>query len=169
MFPHYLINGTIFEKKNIIEHKTCFIFSTFLSETFLIPRRIQRDMITMHIGLHVKYPLFLSWFNETLLFSTFLRNTKIKFHENPSIWSRVVPCEWTDGRTDMTEPIVAFNSFANAPKNHDGICIYKFASYVSKYKCFYLECVQSGQECVCAMFKLWDVSVRGYDFVIIFR
>jgi len=25
---------------------------------------------------------------------------KIKFHENPSIGSRVVPCGWTDGRAD---------------------------------------------------------------------
>jgi len=37
-FPHYLINGTIFEKrKEIIEHKMCASFSVqFLSETFLI-------------------------------------------------------------------------------------------------------------------------------------
>jgi len=74
--------------------------------------------------------------------------TKIKFHENPSIGSRVVPCGWTGRRTDMTELIDAFSSFANAPKNHDGINIYKFASYVAKYKFCYLECVQSGQECV---------------------
>jgi hypothetical protein len=58
-----------------------------------------------------------------------------------------------DGQTEL---IVAFSSFANAPKNHDGICIYKFASYVAKYKCCYLECVQYGQECVpcCQYFPL---------------
>jgi hypothetical protein len=85
----------------LLNIKHILIFSTFLSETFLIPRRIQRDTIKIYIGLHVKYPLFLSWFNETWLFSTFLKKyTKIKFHENPSIESRVVPCGWTDGRTD---------------------------------------------------------------------
>ena len=31
--------------------------------------------------------------------------------------SQVVPCEQTDGQTDMTKQIVAFHNFANAPKN----------------------------------------------------
>jgi len=30
-----------------------------MSETFLILRKIDRDMIKMYVGLHVKYPLFL--------------------------------------------------------------------------------------------------------------
>ena len=37
----------------------------------------------------------------------------IKFNQNPS---RVVPCGRTEGQTDM-KIIVAFRSFANAPKN----------------------------------------------------
>ena len=36
----------------------------------------------------------------------------MKFHENPSSRSRVVPC----GRTDM-KLIVTFRNFSNAPKN----------------------------------------------------
>jgi len=36
-----------------------------LSETFLIPKRTERDMIKKLIGLHVKYRLFLSDFNKT--------------------------------------------------------------------------------------------------------
>jgi len=40
-----------------------FIFSAILSEIFLILRKTERDMIKMIIGLHVKYPLFLSHFN----------------------------------------------------------------------------------------------------------
>jgi hypothetical protein len=37
IFPHYLINGTIFEKKKIIGHTMCAsIVSTDLSETFFI-------------------------------------------------------------------------------------------------------------------------------------
>jgi hypothetical protein len=44
-FPHYLINDTIFGEK-VIEHKMrVFIFSITLPETFLILKRIQRDMI----------------------------------------------------------------------------------------------------------------------------
>jgi hypothetical protein len=31
----------------------------------------------MFIGLHVKYPLFLSDFNDTLIFTTFQKNTQI--------------------------------------------------------------------------------------------
>jgi len=42
----------------------------------------------------------------------FEKYSSIKFHENPSSGSRVVPC----GRTDMTKLIVAFSNFANAPK-----------------------------------------------------
>jgi hypothetical protein len=42
----------------------------------------------------------------------FRKNCNIKFHENPSNESRVVPC----GRTDMTGLIVAFRKFAKAPK-----------------------------------------------------
>jgi hypothetical protein len=38
----------------------------------------------------------------------------MKFHENPSSGSRVVPCGQTDGRTDMKKLIVAFRKFENA-------------------------------------------------------
>jgi len=45
IFPHYLISGTIFEKK-VNEHKICvLIFSTNLSETFLILGGNERHMI----------------------------------------------------------------------------------------------------------------------------
>ena len=74
-FPHYLINGTIFEKK-IIEHKMCgLIFSASLSQTFIILSRTERVMITNVITLHVKYPLFLSDFKETSILSTDFRKT----------------------------------------------------------------------------------------------
>jgi hypothetical protein len=55
-----------------IEHKMCvLIFSTTLSETFLILRRNDRDTIkNVHWSSRSKYPLFLSGFNETRIFST---------------------------------------------------------------------------------------------------
>ena len=85
IFPLYLTNSTIFErKKTLLNIKYVFWFCLkLLSETFLILRRNERAMIKkMYILLHVKCPLFLSDFNA-----------------NPSSGSRVVPCE----RTDMTK------------------------------------------------------------------
>jgi hypothetical protein len=45
----------------------------------------------------------------------FEKYPNIKFHKNPSSWSRVVPC----GRTDkhMTKLKVTFRNFANPPNN----------------------------------------------------
>jgi len=66
---YYLINGMIFEKVTL----------QLLSETFLILRRNERDMIQMYIHFHVKYTLFLSDFKETPIFSTNFR--KILQHQ----------------------------------------------------------------------------------------
>jgi len=73
------------------------------------------------IGFNVKYWLFLSDFNETLIFSTdFRKNLNIKYNQNPSSESQVVTWgqtdiereRWTGGRTerqtDLTEPTVVF-------------------------------------------------------------
>jgi len=58
-FPNFLINGTIFKKKKFLNTNCVFRFSLqVLSETFLILRRNERDMIKMCIGIHVKHPLF---------------------------------------------------------------------------------------------------------------
>ena len=53
IFPHYLINGTIFGEKKKLLNVNCSI--ELLGETFLI-LSTERDMIKMFIGLHVKYP-----------------------------------------------------------------------------------------------------------------
>jgi hypothetical protein len=60
------------------------------------------------------FPLFLSDFNVTAIFSTDFQNMVI--YENPPSGSRVVPCGQTDGWTDMTKLIVAFRNFENAPE-----------------------------------------------------
>jgi hypothetical protein len=76
-----------------------------------------------------KYPLFLSDCNETLIFSTQFtgkKSSNIKFHQNPSNGSRVVPCGQTDGVTDMTKLIVAVRNFANASYNFFKIYFYNF-------------------------------------------
>ena len=46
-------------RQNVIEYKTCvLIFSTNMSETYLILRRAVRDMIKMYIVFHVQQTLF---------------------------------------------------------------------------------------------------------------
>jgi hypothetical protein len=45
---------------------------------------------------------------------TFEKYSNIKFHENPSSGSRVVPCERR--QTDMTKLTVALGNFGKAPK-----------------------------------------------------
>ena len=66
IFPHYLINGKIFEKKkvfNIQMHVS--IFSTsFLWSIYHLRKKWTR------CGLHIKYPLFMSNFIETWIFLT---------------------------------------------------------------------------------------------------
>jgi len=54
----------------------------------------------------------------TLEFSVqvFEKSSSIKFYENPSSGSRVVPWGRTDGRTDMKQLLVAFRNFAKTPK-----------------------------------------------------
>ena len=61
----HIINDKIFEKKNVNVNKMfVLIVSKTLSEIFLIFRITESHMIKMYIGLHVKYQLFLSDFNE---------------------------------------------------------------------------------------------------------
>jgi hypothetical protein len=49
------------------------ISSTNLPEAFLILISIQQDIITNAHGLHVKYELFLSEFNETSIFCSHIQ------------------------------------------------------------------------------------------------
>ena len=105
IFPSYLINGRVFEKK-ILNTKCVFWISLqLLSEIFLVLRINEWDMIKMYTGLLVKYPSFLSDFNEIWIFSTdFWKIPKYQISQNPSSGSLIVPWgrtnRWTDGRTD---------------------------------------------------------------------
>jgi hypothetical protein len=114
IFPRYLVNGTIFEKK-LPNIKKVFWFSLqLLSETFLILRRIQRDMIINVNTSNVK-DLYSRHILTKLPFPQpiFEKYSNIKFHENPSIGSRVLPCGQTDVKTGMRKLIVALNNFVN--------------------------------------------------------
>jgi hypothetical protein len=62
----------------------------------------------MRIGLRAKNPLFLSGFNETLIFSTVIRKIlKYQFSRKSVQWEPRFPM-WTDRQTDMTKLVVAF-------------------------------------------------------------
>jgi len=59
IFPHHLINCTIFGEKKVIEHKTCVVFFTTSVWKFLILRRIQRRVIINMHSSSCKIPVFL--------------------------------------------------------------------------------------------------------------
>ena len=96
-----------------------------MSETLLILRRIQRDIIINVQRYSGKETLFLSYFKKfTTSREIFEKYSNIKFNENPSDWSRIVPWGETraepkrqmDKQADVTKLIVTFRNFANAPK-----------------------------------------------------
>ena len=66
----------------------------------------------MYIGHHVKFPLFLSDFNET---------EQIKKNTQLSNFTKICPVAtglfYADGEIDLTKPIVTFCNFANSSKN----------------------------------------------------
>jgi hypothetical protein len=94
MFPHYLINGAIFEE--VIGNKMCFISTTF-SKTFLILSRTEGDVIKYVHRSSCKVTVMVFGFTRNLYFlDRFSKNTHIKFNANPSSGSRVVLCVRTD-------------------------------------------------------------------------
>jgi hypothetical protein len=121
IFPHYLINCKIFGKTSL-NVKYVFWFSLPLSsQTFLILRRIWRDIIINVFTPSYKVVVI-------LLKLEFLD----RFSNNTQIWNfmkiRPVEAEFfdadgrtdrqtrqTDRQTDMTKLMVIFRNFVNAP------------------------------------------------------
>jgi len=76
IFPHYAINGTIFEKR-VTERKMCFDYLyNIRMKHFLFWNELSEKRWKMYIGLYVKYPLLVSDFKEIWIFSTDLRKIK---------------------------------------------------------------------------------------------
>jgi UDP-N-acetylglucosamine:LPS N-acetylglucosamine transferase len=97
-FLHYLTKGTIFEKKMLFNIKYVLIFSRNLSETFLILRRTERDIIINVYWYSHKVQIFFSDFNETIIFSVdFLRNSNVRFNEISRVAAEVFDA---NGRTE---------------------------------------------------------------------
>jgi hypothetical protein len=114
LFFHTVSRAARFSKNKLLNTKCVFWFSLRLfSETFLILRRTERAMIKIIYLSAYKYPLFLSSFNETWIFSTdFGKTLKCQVSRKFVQWEPCC-CMRTDRRTDMTK--VAFRNFANAP------------------------------------------------------
>ena len=117
MFPHCLKKARFSGKS----YWPLWLSIQYLSETFLILRRIERVCSRMYIGLHVQYPLFLPDFNKTLIFLTdFPKVLKYQISWKSVQWEP--NCSMrnngrTDRCTDMTKLIIAFRNNANLPKN----------------------------------------------------
>jgi len=108
----------------------CFDFlCKFCLKCFSFEEKFSEIWSKAYIGLHVKWPLFLSDFNENWIFSTdFRRIFKCAISRNPTSGSEFIPRRQiqtdrrTDGRTggqtDITRLIVAFRNFAEEAKIH---------------------------------------------------
>jgi hypothetical protein len=96
--------------------KCVFWFSLqLLSETFLILRGTERDMIINLLRASCKVPVILVRFQWNMNFlDRFSKNTQISsFIKLRPVGAKVFHA---DGWTDMTKLTVAFRNFANAPK-----------------------------------------------------
>ena len=85
--------------KNVVERKMCVLISstTFLWTISHSKKKWARYDQKISSGRHLKYPLFLTDFNGTWIFLiVFEKYSNIKFHEYPSIGSRVVLCRPID-------------------------------------------------------------------------
>jgi hypothetical protein len=113
LFPHYLINVTIFRKRCCAQN-VCFDFLyNFCLKHFSFNEELSKVAINVHC-LYVKCTLFLSNSNENWIFSTFVRKI-LKYQ----VWwksngNRDVARGQTV-RTYMTKLMVAFRNFRKAP------------------------------------------------------
>jgi hypothetical protein len=143
-FPHYLINARFFKNDN--EHDTCVLI---YSKPFAwnISHGKKNSARYYHKFLHVKYPLFMSDYNQNWIFSTECRKfSNIKCYENPSSGCWVVSMRTkrhTDGQvarqTDMTKLVVVFAIFRKRLK----------VSWISTFSYAFMSCQGTSLPSLC--------------------
>jgi len=113
-FQIKITSGIFFLEKRLLTTKCVFWFPLqLLSETFIILRRNEGDMIRNVYWYSYTDPLFLSDFNETWIFSIDFRQIlKYQISWKSFQWKQNFPCRPSNRRTDMTTLIVAFRNFA---------------------------------------------------------
>ena len=124
IFPHYLINATVFRgeggEEEVIEHKIC--VSTFSSTSVwnISHSKSWARYDWMCNALLVKYPLFLLNFNKTwnisqIISTDFRKIRKYQISWKSVYWESSCSVGAVGWKTDMAKLIVAFGNFANAP------------------------------------------------------
>ena len=115
IFRHYPIKDTIFGK--LVNTKCVFWFSVhFLFETFLILRRIQQGTVIKVKPFLCKLRVIFVGCKWNLNFF-FEKSSNIKFHQNLSSGSQVVPCRQMDRQAGMTKLTAAFHNLVEVSKS----------------------------------------------------
>jgi hypothetical protein len=140
----------------------CFDFLyNFCLKRFSFQVELSEIWSKMYIGLHVQYPLFLSDFNETRIFSTVFRKIcNLKFHENPS--SGGSSCSM---RTDGHEEADSHRNFANAPQKKltNGVSYPLLDDIYRRSKFFFTERHESLADCTTDEQYYYNISQHtGY-------
>jgi hypothetical protein len=154
-----------------MEHEMCFVISLQrLSEIFLIPRRIQWDIINVHTLVYIKYPLLLSDLNENWILSTdFLKIIKLNISRKSFQWESCCSTR-TDGQTDRHDhDNWRFSKYCERAKKWNYFlfwkCIFVF-TFRFPTKCNGIRCVAKWNWKYCAMSILWYKLVILYLYLI---